>query len=145
MGQTYHPTHSPILNQPRIRFILLLAAGLLAGWLTPVQYALGQAPAPGATAAESRVAPVIGNSAYQNTPALPNPKRDAQAIGEALKRVGFDVDLRIDVTKTIMDEALRRFGDRLEHAQVALFYYAGHGLQFNGVWSASTRISGDDN
>ena len=47
--------------------------------------------------------------------------------------MGFDVDLRIDVTKATMDEALRRFGDRLEHAQVALFYYAGHGLQFNGV------------
>lgn len=133
MGQAYHPIHSPIRNQPRIRFALLLVAGLLAGWLIPARPALGQAPAPQATAAESRVALVIGNSAYQNTPALPNPKRDAQAVGEALKRVGFDVDLRIDVTKATMDQALRRFGDRLEHAQVALFYYAGHGLQFNGV------------
>ena len=83
--------------------------------------------------AERRVALVVGNSAYRNTPPLPNPRHDAEAVGAELKRLGFDVDLAVDLDRNAMEQALRRFGDKLEGAQVALFYYAGHGLQFNGV------------
>ena len=83
--------------------------------------------------AEKRIALVIGNSAYKYTPPLPNPKNDANDIAAALKRVGFDVDLRIDLTKADTDKALRRFGDRLEGAKAAVFYYAGHGIQVDGI------------
>jgi hypothetical protein len=83
--------------------------------------------------AERRVALVIGNSAYQSTAALLNPRNDAKAVGDALKRLGFEVEVAIDLSKVALDQAVRRFGDRLEGASVALFYYAGHGLEVNGV------------
>ena len=86
-----------------------------------------------ATSSEKRVALVIGNSAYQNTPALPNPRNDATEIGKVLRRLGFDVDVQVDLSKQQMDKALRQFGDRLEGAQVAVFYYAGHGIQVAGT------------
>jgi Caspase domain/Protein of unknown function (DUF1566) len=82
---------------------------------------------------KKRVALVIGNSAYRNTPALRNPLNDAMEIGNALKRLGFNVDIRTDLTKSDMDQALRQFGDRLDGAEVALFFYAGHGLQVAGT------------
>lgn len=90
-------------------------------------------PASAEPSSEGRVALAIGNSAYRNPPALPNPRHDAEAVGAELKRLGFDVDLAVDLDRNAMEQALRRFGDKLEGAQVALFYYAGHGLQFNGV------------
>ena len=109
---------------PKLRF--LVATLLLFAW--------GIAWAGAATADEpdKRVALVIGNSAYQTTTALPNPKNDATAVGNTLKGMGFDTEVLIDVTKAAMDAAIRRFGDRLEGAGVGLFFYAGHGLQVNG-------------
>lgn len=83
--------------------------------------------------AEKRVALIIGNSAYQHVSALPNPRNDAKAMGAALAKLGFDVDVHTDLTKADTDKAVRKFGDRLEGASVALFFYAGHGLQVNGV------------
>jgi uncharacterized caspase-like protein len=71
---------------------------------------------------EKRVALVIGNSAYQNTPALANPRNYATEIGKVLKRLGFEVDVKVDLTKSTLDKVLRQFGDRLEGAQVAVFY-----------------------
>jgi hypothetical protein len=82
---------------------------------------------------ENRVALVIGNSAYQNAPPLANPRNDAMEIGKALKRIGFDVDVVLDATKTEMDQALRRFGNKLEGASAAVFFYAGHGIQVDGL------------
>ena len=86
-----------------------------------------------AASPEKRVALVIGNSAYQNTPALPNPRNDATEIGKVLKRLGFEVDVQVDLTKSTLDKVLRQFGDRLEGAHVAVFYYAGHGIQVAGT------------
>ena len=86
-----------------------------------------------ATTPEKRVALVIGNSAYQNTPPLANPKNDANEMGKVLKRVGFDVDVVVDATKSQMDQALRRFGNKLDGSNAAVFYYAGHGIQVDGV------------
>jgi uncharacterized caspase-like protein len=80
-----------------------------------------------------RVALVIGNSAYKNTPVLSNPRNDAIAFGDALRRLGFEVDIQVDLDKVGMDNAVRRFGDRLQDASVALFYYAGHGIEVNGI------------
>ncbi len=86
-----------------------------------------------AASPEKRVALVIGNSAYQNTPPLANPRNDATEMGKALKRVGFDVDLVVDATKPDMDQALRRFGNNLTGSSAAVFYYAGHGIQVDGI------------
>ncbi|HET6521396.1 MAG TPA: caspase family protein, partial [Geminicoccaceae bacterium] len=91
--------------------------------------ALVIAAAVAAAATEQRVALVIGNGAYRNTPALPNPVADAQAMAATLERVGFEVILREDLNKRAMEEALRDFGRRAAEADVALVYYAGHGLQ----------------
>jgi hypothetical protein len=89
-----------------------------------------------AEAAEKRVALVIGNSKYTKTPSLVNPANDARLIAESLKKVGFDVDLRVDLgTDGDFKRAIREFGDRLDAAGddvVALFYYSGHGVQVKG-------------
>lgn len=79
-----------------------------------------------------RVALVVGNSKYQHTAPLPNPTNDAKAIGESLKRMGFDTEIAIDVTKAKFDTALRQFANRLVGSQAAAFYYAGHGIQNSG-------------
>src|SRR5262249_59921474 len=82
-----------------------------------------------AALAETRVALVIGNSAYQNTTPLANPLNDARDMAVALKSVGFDVVEALDADKRKLDGAMRAFTDKLANADVALFFYAGHGLQ----------------
>ncbi len=78
---------------------------------------------------ETRVALVVGNGAYANTSRLANPLNDARDMAAALKVQGFDVVVAYDAGKTKLDEALRTFTDKLAKADVALFFYAGHGLQ----------------
>ncbi len=96
-----------------------------------VVLSLGIGNASGASA-EKRVALVIGNSAYQHAEELPNPRNDATAIAEALRRANFEVDLRIDLDQLGMQHALRDFGLKAEEADVAVVYYAGHGVQVAG-------------
>jgi tetratricopeptide (TPR) repeat protein len=92
------------------------------------------APATKLTAAEVRVALVIGNSAYQSAAYLPNPRRDAQAVADALRRAGFQiVQLATDLDHDAMTKALRSFRDRADTADWALIYFAGHGIEINGV------------
>ena len=84
--------------------------------------------------AETRIALVIGNSAY-TAGALPNPANDAKMIGDTLKGLGFEVIPRTNADQTTMKRAIQEFGARLEKAgpaAVGLFYYAGHGVQLNG-------------
>lgn len=76
-----------------------------------------------------RVALVVGNSAYQNAPPLPNPVNDSRAIAEALRRLGFVVIEALDKDKTGMQTVLREFASEMEGADASLFFYAGHGLQ----------------
>lgn len=83
--------------------------------------------------AESRIALVIGNGAYQSVPRLPNPPNDAKAVAAALRRSGFDTIIVTDLDKNGMEEATIRFARAARSADVALFYYSGHALQFNGV------------
>ena len=83
-------------------------------------------------AADKRVALVIGNSAYVQAGALPNPINDASDMAEALKQVGFEVILGLDLTKSAFDGKVRDFAGALEKADVAVFFYAGHGLQVGG-------------
>ena len=82
-----------------------------------------------------RVALVIGNSNYIGaTPKLPNPVNDAALMAETLRGLGFDVDMRTDLSRGAMDEAFRAHRDRLSAGgpeAVGLFYYAGHGVQLD--------------
>ena len=100
---------------------------LLAGLLIAASLA-AQAQERNLVVAEQRVALVIGNAAYK-VGRLRNPVNDARAMTQALKKAGFDVDHRENLTHRQMFEATRDFGDRLKPGAVALFYYAGHGLQ----------------
>ena len=81
---------------------------------------------------ERRAALVIGNSAYRNSTPLPNPLKDARAVADALKRLGFAVTDGYDLTNAEMVQKLRAFGRSAEGASVALVFYAGHGLQVAG-------------
>ena len=86
--------------------------------------------------AEKRVALVIGNSAYRAAPALPNPAADAKLISDTLLSLGFFVvggGAQLDLDKSGFDAALREFGKELIGADVALFYYAGHGVETHGL------------
>src|SRR5262245_22182437 len=83
--------------------------------------------------AEVRVALVIGNGAYQNAPRLPNPTNDAADVAAALKRSGFETILATDLDKANMEDAAIRFARAARTADVALFYYSGHALQFGGI------------
>lgn len=96
--------------------ILLLLSGL----------ALAETPP------ERRVALVIGNSSYRNAPVLPNTVNDARDMVVALRKVGFEVVDGIDLDKRGMDSALTRFARLAQDADAAMFYFAGHGFQFNG-------------
>jgi hypothetical protein len=82
--------------------------------------------------AERRVALVVGNSSYANVPRLPNPRNDAGDMISRLKAIGFDVIPGLDLDRNGFLNTLASFGRAAEGADVALFFYAGHGLQVNG-------------
>jgi uncharacterized caspase-like protein len=82
--------------------------------------------------ADKRVALVIGNGTYKYTPALPNPQNDAADVAEALKAIGFQVTLKTNLEKRQMDQVIAQFARDGKTADAALFYYAGHGMQFEG-------------
>jgi Caspase domain len=84
--------------------------------------------------AEKRVALVIGNSDYRNVGHLANPANDAQLVADTLKTGGFDtvVFLR-DINTSEMRRRLRAFGDQVRHADVAVVFYAGHGIEVDGI------------
>jgi hypothetical protein len=82
--------------------------------------------------ADKRVALVIGNAAYQNTTPLLNPSNDATDVANALRRLGFEVVDGRDLDKRAMERLVRDFAVKLTGADVALFFYAGHGLQIEG-------------
>ena len=83
--------------------------------------------------ADKRVAFVVGNGAYKNVAALPNPAIDAKSMARLLRNVGFDVVEGSNLTRGKMTERLLDFGKKAEGADVALFFYAGHGIAVNGT------------
>jgi uncharacterized caspase-like protein len=84
--------------------------------------------------AEKRVALVLGNAAYQNAPSLPNPVNDSSMIAATLKDAGFDVvDSRHDLPALEMRRMLRDFSDSARDADIAVIYYAGHGMEVDGT------------
>jgi hypothetical protein len=105
-----------------MRFLIaaLSAAGLLIGANTDAF-------------ADKRVAFVVGNGAYKNVPALPNPAVDAKSMAKLLRNVGFEVVEGSNLTRDRMTEKLLDFGKKAEGADVALFFYAGHGIAVNGA------------
>jgi len=85
--------------------------------------------------AEQRYALVIGNGAYENIDPLANPPNDVRLVSETLEAVGFEVTLLVDANKRQMDDAARKFARALDDAgrnTVGLFYFAGHGVSYEG-------------
>ena len=82
--------------------------------------------------ADRRVALVIGNSAYVNAPALTNPRNDATDVSGALRRLGFTVIDGYDLNNVDLQRRVQEFAREVETADVAVFFYAGHGLQVAG-------------
>jgi len=105
-------------------FRKIVLAVLLAGWCFSGSPAF----------AEKRVALVIGNSNYEKVARLGNPTNDAGLMADTFKAAGFDsVDLRRDLKVNDMRRALRDFVDKAGDADVAVVYYAGHGIEVDGV------------
>src|ERR1035438_8439823 len=104
------------------RLIACLALVVVAGFAGPAF-------------AEKRVALVVGNSAYRSVTPLDNPTNDAALVAETLKGLGFTLTgngARTDLDKAALDQAIQDFGRQIQGADVALFYYAGHGIQVRG-------------
>jgi Caspase domain/Domain of unknown function (DUF4189) len=86
--------------------------------------------------AEKRFALVVGNSAYQSVTPLDNPKNDASLMAKTLAGLGFMLvggGAQLDLDKAALDKAIQNFGQQIQGADVALFYYAGHGVQVSGA------------
>src|SRR5213595_279372 len=100
----------------------LIAAMTAAAFLVSTDAAL----------ADKRVAFVVGNGAYKNVAPLPNPAVDAKSMAKVLRNVGFDVVEGSNLTRDKMTERLLDFGKKAQGADVALFFYAGHGIAISG-------------
>jgi uncharacterized caspase-like protein len=105
---------------PALRNVVLIAAAALALALTTPSHA-------------RRLALVIGNDGYQNVQTLRNARADARAVAVELKATGFDVTLKEDVTQKAMQAALRDFTARVAGGDDVVFYFSGHGVQFEGT------------
>src|SRR6202045_1370348 len=86
-----------------------------------------------AAKADRRVAFVVGNGAYKNVAQLPNPPVDAKAMASTLRNVGFDVVEGSNLTRDSMTDKLLEFGKRAQGADIAVFFYAGHGIAISGT------------
>jgi tetratricopeptide (TPR) repeat protein len=92
-----------------------------------------ESAAPVQSAATSRrVALVIGNGAYAHVKSLPNPANDARSIAKSLRDIGFTVTEGIDLDRAAMQSMTREFLREAARAQIAVVYYAGHGVQIDG-------------
>jgi hypothetical protein len=111
----------------RIVIVLLL---LLSTFSVLAAQARGTLRVESATS-EPRVALVIGNAAYEDVP-LTNPVNDAEDIARTLTQLGFDVTHKENLDQNSMKRAIREFGEKIRGGGVALFYFAGHGVQVNG-------------
>jgi formylglycine-generating enzyme required for sulfatase activity len=79
-----------------------------------------------------RIALVIGNSSYEHVDKLPNPEKDAGLIAETLRALGFTLvngRAQVNLKEDEFRQAVKAFGEAAQHAQIALFYYAGHGVE----------------
>ena len=123
------------LGKPSRFAAALLAAAALAGLGSPAF-------------AERRVALVIGNAAYRNAAPLRTPTGDADRVSAVLRSLDFAVTEVKDVEKRGMEQALRRFAEDISGADIALFYYSGHGIQVgddNYILPVSARVDSQRN
>jgi hypothetical protein len=105
----------------------------ISAWAAAMGCALLIMLSAGAATAERRVALIIGNSQYNNTSLLlSNPKNDAEDVAASLRTLGFEVILKVDAGKRDFDLAMTQFARLATSADTALFYYAGHALQYQG-------------
>ncbi|MDI9357247.1 MAG: SUMF1/EgtB/PvdO family nonheme iron enzyme [Chitinophagaceae bacterium] len=81
---------------------------------------------------QKRLALVIGNANYPGSSVLKNPVNDAVLMTNTLRSLGFEVISTNNATKQVMESSIRRFSEKLSQTKVALFYYAGHGMQVDG-------------
>jgi hypothetical protein len=81
---------------------------------------------------EKRIALVIGNNNYEYGTQLQNAVSDANSISETLKALGFEVLYHNNLGQKEMKQAIDLYGEKLKSFDVGLFYYSGHGMQFNG-------------
>src|SRR6516165_9008901 len=103
--------------------VIVLALGLLC---TPIWV--------DRACAERRVALIIGNSAYQNAPTLSNPERDARGIADMFQKAGYEVvTTAFNVGNLDFKSTIRKFEDTVTDADIAVIYYAGHGLNIHGT------------
>ena len=112
---------------PNITAFVVLVMALVA---VPVPTQAGD------LSARPRIALVVGNGAYQYLPRLANPANDARLMATTLQSVGFQLiggQAQVDLDRAGFERAVRDFGTALANASVGLFYYAGHGLQLQGV------------
>jgi len=86
-----------------------------------------------APAEAKRLALVVGNDSYKSVEPLHNARQDAKAVADVLKSVGFDVTLKQDLTLTAMKAALREFKAKVNGGDEVVFYFSGHGVQFEGT------------
>jgi tetratricopeptide (TPR) repeat protein len=100
--------------------------------VAPPQVTAPQVAAPQIIPIDRRVALVIGNSKYQHAVQLPNPSNDAADIAQALRKLRFDVIEGRDLDRHAMEDKIRAFGRKVEGADLALLFYAGHGMQVGG-------------
>jgi formylglycine-generating enzyme required for sulfatase activity len=100
---------------------------LVIGW-TILAASFGATPA----TADKRVALVIGNAAYRQMPRLTNPVNDAEDVGKSLRDLGFETIVATDLDRAGMNTTLGRFVRMVDGADIAIVYYAGHGMQFSG-------------
>ncbi len=106
-------------------------------WLYPVTLLVAlllsvQSSEPARAQAGQRVAMVVGIANYAHWPKLENPLRDARAVGQMLRDLGFEVSLVENVDRGDLVRELGSFQDRADRAAIAVFYFAGHGMQIEG-------------
>ena len=107
----------PLLGLRRLGSLVAMLATVLLG--TPAD-------------AQTKVALVIGNSAYRSVPALPNPAHDAADVAASFERLGFSVRQVTDATYDEMRRALLEFGRKASDAEMAVVFFAGHGMEVGG-------------
>src|SRR5262249_42480 len=110
----------------QLRRLFILFFGLVAT-------AVGASLITEARAADRRVALIIGNSAYQNAPGLQHPVNDAVQIGKMFEAIGFKVDVKPNLSIADMRRVLRGFIDTVRDADVAVVFFAGHGIEVDGT------------
>jgi hypothetical protein len=118
------------MGQVRIKFLIGVAAIYFVGISSAADSR--NLSVQSAANTDKRVALVIGNGRYVRGAALKNSTNDARDMASSLRGLGFDVIEKRDVTQKEMNRAIIEFGNKLTPDTVALFYFAGHGMQVRG-------------